>query len=572
MNTNKILKAIGTTGMALTLVAPVAAPAIVQSANTVLAAKASKSAGSYSITINKYSGTEAENAGTSGVKGDGETGLTAEQQADGKHNPLGGITFTIVEVVPADGKTAADIKADDSTTYKVVDGTSKSLVTDKNGQAKFEGLGQGFYLIKETPQAGVTNVKDFVVSLPMTKKDGSINNDVQLYPKNYVADATTDPESDQNMKLNKSVSKDGGTTNTTSENMSIGDTATWTLNAHVPETVYNGNVTPATYGSFTITDPVMEELTVDDSKIVATYFASNGDGKGTEAGTVSETESPLELTTDYTITKSTATNAAGDKFNVYKFNFTEAGLKKVHGGDVKIVMPSTITGIPQTADGEGKGAVLAITNTMSGKATSAVSGIADNVQDTIAGDDKQENDTTDPSVILPKDPTDNTDPTIPQVDMGRFDISKYAQEDKTKMLADAEFTVYTDEACTVPLKVIAGMTGNLVSTTVGDNVVIKTDANGLANLAGYANEGKLYLKETKAPEGYVMTDSVFPVTSTLEDIALDAQIANSKDVFTGNLPITGSQLRIILMTIGSLMMVGCGAVLYIRKKKALEDK
>lgn len=68
-------------------------------------------------------------------------------------------------------------------------------------------------------------------------------------------------------------------------------------------------------------------------------------------------------------------------------------------------------------------------------------------------------------------------------------------------LAGAQFTVYTDEACTTPLVVS------------GKPLVLETGEDGTATSEEFIYEGTVcYLKETKAPEDYLLSNKVYELT------------------------------------------------------------
>lgn len=75
-------------------------------------------------------------------------------------------------------------------------------------------------------------------------------------------------------------------------------------------------------------------------------------------------------------------------------------------------------------------------------------------------------------------------------------------------LAGAEYTVYTDGGCTSPAKDVNGNTA-----------VLTTDANGNANTIHFNFEGTVYVKETKAPQGYEMDSNVHSVALTKDTTA-----------------------------------------------------
>ena len=78
----------------------------------------------------------------------------------------------------------------------------------------------------------------------------------------------------------------------------------------------------------------------------------------------------------------------------------------------------------------------------------------------------------------------------------------------TSPLAEAEFTLYTDKECTQKYKDAEG----------NDFPVIKSQADGRMTIAGL-DAGTYYLKETKAPAGYIASDEVvkFEIIPTFEE-------------------------------------------------------
>ena len=155
-----------------------------------------------SITIHKY-----EYNGTGGVDGTGET--TDERNVPSDAKALEGAGFTIYKIADVDDLTnyystnpselpSVDTYVEQDTTTKkwsikssvIVKNTSDEKKTDNNGVATFDSLALGFYVVVETTQPDkVTEpIKPFIVSVPMTTKDGdNWLYDVNVYPKNSTA-------------------------------------------------------------------------------------------------------------------------------------------------------------------------------------------------------------------------------------------------------------------------------------------------------------------------------------------------------------------------------------------------
>lgn len=143
-----------------------------------------------SITIHKY-----EYNGAGGNTGTGEETDVAPEGA----TPLQGAGFTIYKVADVDDLATyynANPKSLPSVNDYLTDGkidtskvkkTETEVKTDTNGIAKFPTLDLGFYVVVETtrPDKVTTPAEPFIVSVPMTTKDGdNWLYDVHVYPKN----------------------------------------------------------------------------------------------------------------------------------------------------------------------------------------------------------------------------------------------------------------------------------------------------------------------------------------------------------------------------------------------------
>ena len=145
-----------------------------------------------SITIHKY-----EYNGSSGKTGTGEAKDESNVPSDAK--ALKGAGFTIYKVADVNDLTNyynANLESLPSVNDYLTDGeindskvleTKLEVKTDNTGIAKFDNLALGFYVVVETttPDKVTTPVKPFIVSVPMTTKDGdNWLYDVHVYPKN----------------------------------------------------------------------------------------------------------------------------------------------------------------------------------------------------------------------------------------------------------------------------------------------------------------------------------------------------------------------------------------------------
>lgn len=145
-----------------------------------------------SITIHKYEYNE-----SGGEAGTGETTDVNKVPRDAK--ALEGAGFTIYKVADIDDlakyynanpeslPSVDDYLTDGKINASKVLETKSEVKTDNAGIAKFDNLALGFYVVVETttPDKVTTPVKPFIVSVPMTTKDGdNWLYDVHVYPKN----------------------------------------------------------------------------------------------------------------------------------------------------------------------------------------------------------------------------------------------------------------------------------------------------------------------------------------------------------------------------------------------------
>lgn len=93
--------------------------------------------------------------------------------------------------------------------------------------------------------------------------------------------------------------------------------------------------------------------------------------------------------------------------------------------------------------------------------------------------------------------------------------AKYENGVSPNALEGATFGLYSDEACTKPVKArtVNEQTGEV--TTGTDDYTSVSDTNGHFSFAGL-DEGTYYVKETKAPNGYGLSDAVYKFVITAE--------------------------------------------------------
>ncbi|MEG2595835.1 MAG: SpaH/EbpB family LPXTG-anchored major pilin [Ruthenibacterium sp.] len=161
-------------------------------------------------------------------------------------------------------------------------------------------------------------------------------------------------------------------------------------------------------------------------------------------------------------------------------------------------------------------------------------------------------------------------------------------------LAGAEFEIYSDAACTTPVKfysykVVTDATGTHVTTELEKNIAGKiiTDKDGVASFVGLI-AGDYYIKETKAPAGYDLLKQVIPVKISVQ---LPTSITTGKEqatwkvigdqfienngVFAGEivntkgfrLPGTGGMGTTIFVICGVSLLVLAGGLFFVYSRK-----
>ena len=123
-------------------------------------------------------------------------------------------------------------------------------------------------------------------------------------------------------------------------------------------------------------------------------------------------------------------------------------------------------------------------------------------------------------------------------EMAVFSAVKQSSKDG-KALAGAEFTVYSDKDCKTSVAAAA------------------TDANGKLAF-GFKSEGSFYLKETKAPSGYVLSDKVIELTVTNKEYAVKRTVNEDQSVTVTIVPVLELNVK------GAELLTGSASVFLLK--------
>lgn len=180
---------------------------------------------------------------------------------------------------------------------------------------------------------------------------------------------------------------------------------------------------------------------------------------------------------------------------------------------------------------------------------------------------------------------DHTVPETPYVYTYQFIVVKQDGTDNTKKLQGAEFKLYTDKEAKNEVKV-SGSNGVYTVDPSGSSATLTTDENGRITINGLDSK-TYYLKETKAPSGYKLDDTLRSVTVTPtlgtgitalkdSDTAKNGQAISYKvsdnanhtmtiDNYKGKLPSTGG-MGIVFMVVAGVLLIGGGMISIMRRR------
>lgn len=172
---------------------------------------------------------------------------------------------------------------------------------------------------------------------------------------------------------------------------------------------------------------------------------------------------------------------------------------------------------------------------------------------------------------------DHTTPETPYVYTYQFIVVKQDGDNTDTKLSGAEFKLYSDQSATKK-EVAVSFANGVYTVDPNGTAVLTTDTNGRIIVNGL-DSGTYYLKETKAPSGYKLDDTVRKVTVTP-----DSAVANAKNGeaitykvnddpnhtmtinnYKGSLPSTGG-MGIVLMVVAGVLLIAGGMISIMRRR------
>ena len=171
---------------------------------------------------------------------------------------------------------------------------------------------------------------------------------------------------------------------------------------------------------------------------------------------------------------------------------------------------------------------------------------------------------------------DHTTPETPYVYTYQFIVVKQDGDNKGKKLSGAEFKLYSDKSATE--EVAVSLTNGVYTVEPSGTAVLTTGTDGRITVNGL-DSGTYYLKETKAPSGYKLDDTVREITVTPDSKAVDAKNGApitykvngdsnhtmTIDNYKGSLPSTGG-MGIVLMVVAGVLLIAGGMISIMRRR------
>lgn len=515
--TKKLGSALMAFALALTLALPFLSP------TQAYAAEQYDPSTTANLTIHKY---EVDNLGGLTHTGDGtqlagttvvSPGVTLDDLTG-----LSGIEFTVTLAQLKSGAAAGSVNVDD---YERATGaTPSSKTTDTAGEANWANLPHGTYLVEETDTGTTTPNHKFVVSVPSTKADGTgYIYDVHVYPKNQLVDSDVS-------NLAKKVRENGsGAAFGYVEPAAHGEKDNWQITMNFPKAF-------ATGGSFVITDPVGDRLTIDADPVV-TVTADDA-----------TTVQTLTAVTDYTYALNAATNT-------YTISFSAAQLASLAAKG--FTAPTPAAGVLPT---------LTVDFTTTLKANDATGNINEKTEGEALtaftdGRGAVHNQSLRTAATAGGQ-------ALPMLQTGMVTIDKYRTGATATKLPDAQFYLYrTNGSAREYLTYTGGVIGWAAATGTtapAGAYSVTTNASGSASFVGLSYGEVCFLEEVAAPSGYnLLTAPISVVIGDWGSVGSEVYtiikgVANSQGF---QLPQTGDA-GTFLFTFGGLALLATGIAIY----------
>lgn len=171
---------------------------------------------------------------------------------------------------------------------------------------------------------------------------------------------------------------------------------------------------------------------------------------------------------------------------------------------------------------------------------------------------------------------DHTTPETPYVYTYQFIVVKQDGDNTDTKLSGAEFKLYSDQSATK--EVTVSLAKGVYTVDPNGTAVLTTGTDGKITVNGL-DSGTYYLKETKAPSGYKLDDTVRKVTVTPDSAVAKAQNGeaitykvndDSNHTMTinnykGSLPSTGG-MGIVLMVVAGVLLIAGGMISIMRRR------
>lgn len=387
------------------------------------------------------------------------------------------------------------------------------------GTAVFTDLSVGMYKVTETVNGNYTVAAPFLVTLPLTNEDGSLDYAPTISPKNQLIEPKK---------------------NAVDTNASVGDNITYTITAPVPAGDVNRDG-ERTISQFAIDDQLVDNLTYAENTATVTLTG------GAEAALAEG---------DYTLTTSA---------NQVQVVFTDTGLQKLAaarennpGLAVELTFDATVTSIP------ANGQITNQANVTLPNRQEPVQTTPDNTEDSEDGSTATRYvDVRVTKTLNGQATEDNTNGAGAEFQI--FECTAPTGEDQAYSIADGA----------------AALEGTNQEGTAkaGTTLTAQAEASAAAVANGYAlqfdPEKQYCAVETKAPEGYLLNPD--PVALTLDNTNVaegqrpvyTATVDNIKNNIWGMLPATGERTMLIILAAG-LLLFGAGAAYQLRRKNSAQ--